>query len=135
MYDRLAKDGLTDDERKVLQQKWDDLQKEGQAKLDQYQKDLGIDLGATSGSGVKAEEGITRITSEQASELTGLFRSTYDVNKQQLVVQRSLVAIANDNLAAMNAIQINTANTVDRLDKAVSHLQNIDRNLGSRGVM
>ncbi len=135
MYDRLAKDGLTDDERKVLQQKWDDLQKEGQAKLDQYQKDLGIDLGASSGSGVKAEEGITRITSEQASELTGLFRSTYDVNKQQLVVQRSLVAIANDNLAAMNAIQINTANTVDRLDKAVSHLQNIDRNLGSRGVM
>ncbi len=128
MYDRLAKDGLTDDERKLLQQKWDDLQKEGQAKLDQYQKDLGIDLGATSSNAGVSGRVNPNIKETTASEILAFERSRYEIATKQLGLSGQLLAIANDKLIALNSIQVNTANTVERLDRAVVELQAINRN-------
>ena len=99
---------------------------------------LGLD-GKDNTSSLKAEEGIARITEETGTELVGMARSIFDINKQQLIQLQSIgkgqvdyVGIANASLAELNAINVNTANTVARLDTAVTHLQNIDRSLGGK---
>lgn len=94
--------------------------------------------GTSNGSGlsgaVKRE-----LTEATASELTGLYRSTYDLMKrsfqestaQGLTLSKQL-DIANSSLTALNAIQNNTANTVVRLDSAISELKAVNKNLGGK---
>ena len=133
-YDELAKSGgeLTAAEKSELEDLWKSIQERGQAKLDQFQKDLGVDLGTSKKDDGKSLGGkIRREISEQTgSELAGLFRAFYENSKNQLTTQLNLLAIANDNLASLNMIQTNTANTVLRLDTAVVHLQQIVKNTG-----
>ncbi|MGJ1321448.1 phage tail tape measure protein [Sphingobacterium faecium] len=79
------------------------------------------------------------LTEATASELTGLYRSTYDLMKrsfqestaQGLTLSKQL-DIANSSLTALNAIQNNTANTVVRLDSAISELKAVNKNLGGK---
>ncbi|MBD1434857.1 hypothetical protein H8B06_18685 [Sphingobacterium sp. DN00404] len=101
---------------------------------------LGLDMSEATSS--LKSEGISRATEDQFSEYLGINRAIYDINKQHLVaiqaqtgIQNSLLAVANDRLVALNAIEVNTANTVARLDTALTylkHLQSIDSNLGGR---
>lgn len=94
--------------------------------------------GDTKSSGLKSS--IQRdLTESTASELAGLERSSFDMTKRifedgqkrtALLIQ--CLAANNLKLAALNAIQFNTAETVKRLDSAVSELQTMNKNLGGR---
>jgi hypothetical protein len=79
------------------------------------------------------------LTEATASELTGLYRSTYDLakrtfqeNQNQGITLSKQFEIANSSLTALNAIQSNTANTVARLDTAIGELQKVNKNLGGK---
>ncbi|MGM1429575.1 hypothetical protein ACS126_09970 [Sphingobacterium lactis] len=110
--------------------------------LDSAYEGLGIQkAGNSDSSSIKAEGGIQRMTEETGTEIVGMFRSGYDIWKQQLTQlqlvgksQVDYVGISNAQLAQLNSININTAATVARLDTAVGHLQNIDKNLGRKYV-
>lgn len=105
--------------------------------LEEAYKQLGLDRnGFGNGTGIKS--GIQReLTEATAGELSGLFRASFELNKkafdesksQGLTLSKQLL-IASDQLSALNAIQLNTGETVKRLDTAVSELQSINRNLG-----
>ncbi|MNK26452.1 hypothetical protein D3C87_447890 [compost metagenome] len=94
--------------------------------------------GDTKSSGLKSS--IQRdLTEATASELTGLYRSTFEITKKMvedgekrtnLLIQG--LEISRNKMAALNAIQFNTAETVKRLDSAVSELQTMNKNLGGR---
>lgn len=78
------------------------------------------------------------ISEDTGSAILGFERARYEIASQHLklveeqaMVQQSILTLANDKLIALNAIQINTANTVQRLDTAVVHLQQIVRNTSS----
>ncbi|GEM_PF-2430270 len=137
LYDKLAADGLTEDEKKILQNKWAEIEQEGKKRLDSYEKDLGISLGDDGESSVKSESIARQLTEQTGTEIVGMYRAGYDIWKRQLITmelqsktQISLLQVANDKLLVLNSINVNTANTVARLDTAVKHLQNIDKNLG-----
>ena len=81
------------------------------------------------------------MTEETGTEIVGMFRSGYDIWKQQLTQlqlvgksQVDYVGIANAQLAQLNSINANTAATVAELKTAVGHLQNIDKNLGGKYI-
>lgn len=94
--------------------------------------------GDTKSTGLKSS--IQRdLTESTASELAGLERSSFDITKRifedgqkrtALLIQ--CLAANNSKLAALNAIQFNTAETVKRLDSAVSELQTMNKNIGGR---
>jgi TP901 family phage tail tape measure protein len=130
LFDELAKDGITDSERNSLKDAWDKIQKDGQKRVDELGNIIGNDSSTGLSGAVKRE-----LTEATASELTGLYRSTYDLMKrsfqestaQGLTLSKQL-DIANSSLTALNAIQSNTANTVERLDTAVKHLDQLVKN-------
>jgi hypothetical protein len=71
--------------------------------------------------------------------LAGLERSSFDITKRifedgqkrtALLIQ--CLAANNSKLAALNAIQVNTADTVKELKSAVSELQTMNKNIGGR---
>ncbi|MCW8314219.1 phage tail tape measure protein [Sphingobacterium sp. InxBP1] len=107
--------------------------------LEEAYKQLGLSKdGTSSGGGLKGS--IQReLTESTASELTGLYRASFELQKkafdesksQGITISKQLL-VAMDQLTALNAIQVNTAETVKRLDTAVSELQSINKNLGGR---
>lgn len=140
MLDDLSEDGLTVDERDTLAEEWDKIRQDGQDRIDQMREILGLE-GISDQTSNLASEGIQRITEETGTELVGMARSIYDINKQQLLQLQStgksqidLVGIATSQLRELNSINTNTANTVVELKQAVVHLQNIDTSLGRRYV-
>lgn len=94
--------------------------------------------GDTKSTGLKSS--IQRdLTESTASELAGLERSSFDITKRMfedgqkrtaLLIQ--CLAANNSKLAALNAIQVNTADTVKELKSAVSELQTMNKNIGGR---
>lgn len=75
------------------------------------------------------------LTEETGSELAGLWRGQYDITKQTLQVSERIFEIQRKQhdatlQIALHAakIEMNTANTVARLDDAVHELQTISRN-------
>lgn len=143
LYDQLSQGGLTDDEKKILQDKWAQIEKDGKDRLESYQDDLGLDFSndSSSSSSVAGESIARQLTESTGTEIVGMYRAGYDIWKRQLntmelqsKTQASLLQVANDKLLVLNSININTANTVLRLDTAVKHLQNIDKNLGGRNA-
>lgn len=134
-YDELAKDGLTAEESKYLKSVWDDIEKRGKEKLENLQKDIDVDLN-DKGKDETLSGKIRREISEQTgSEIVGLSRAQFEQQKLQAMlmqdsnkIQANLLTIANNKLVALNAIQVNTANTVLRLDTAVGHLAQIVKN-------
>lgn len=139
LLDDLSEGGITSSERDQLASEWDKIKEQGQQRIDQMKDVLGLESLGSSGS--LESEGIQRMTEETGTEIVGMFRSGYDIWKQQLTQlqlvgksQVDYVGISNAQLAQLNSININTAATVARLDTAVGHLQNIDKNLGGRYV-
>ena len=134
--------GIDDEEKDKLKASLDAIKKEGEKQLDIIKDALGYDpTKSDSNSSLKAEEGITRMTEETGTEIVGMFRSGYDIWKQQLTQlqlvgksQVDYVGIANAQLAQLNSINANTAATVAELKTAVGHLQNIDKNLGGKYI-
>lgn len=132
-------DGIDGGEREALKKAWDKIQADGQKRWDDMQSVLGLD-GSDDKSSSLTSGGIARqITEDTGSELVGMFRSVYDVNKQSLLALQGIgkshvdyIAIANGQLVELNAINANTAAALPRLDKAVAHLQNIDKSLGRK---
>ncbi|CDT03571.1 hypothetical protein BN1088_1433012 [Sphingobacterium sp. PM2-P1-29] len=134
LFDELAKDGITDSERNSLKDAWDKIQKDGQKRVDELGNIIGNDSSTGLSGAVKRE-----MTEATASELTGLYRSTYDLAKRtfqehqnQGITLSKQFEIANSSLTALNAIQNNTANTVVELKSAVSELQKVNKNLGGK---
>lgn len=106
--------------------------------LEEAYKQLGLSKDGFGGSGLKGS--IQReVTEATQSENNGLLRSqtellkrSFDESKSQGVTMGKQLAVAMDQLTALNAIQVNTGETVKRLDTAVSELQSINKSLGGR---
>lgn len=134
LFDNLAEGGISDSERKSLKDAWDKIQKDGQKRVDELGSIIGNDNASGLNSSIKRD-----LTESTASELTGLYRSTFDLQKRMfedgakrtnLLIQG--LEISRSKMAALNAIQFNTSETVKRLDSAVSELQSMNKNLGMR---
>jgi len=147
-YDNVLKamdDGdLTKTESDALKAEYKALAEAGNKRYQAMMDLIGYE-GEEGGSGLKSS--IKReLTEATASELTGLYRSTFELNKRMFDESKSQgltlvkqVMIANDSLVALNAIQTNTFNTArealkiaDNTSKAVTELQTINKNLGGR---
>jgi len=106
--------------------------------LDDAYKGIGLEKDSSSGGGLSGS--IKReLTEATASQLTGLYRSTYDLAKQRFqesktqgITLSKQLDIATNSLVTLNAIQNNTANTVIELKSAVSELQKVNKNLGGK---
>ncbi|HBW81134.1 MAG TPA: hypothetical protein DEF78_14370, partial [Sphingobacterium sp.] len=103
--------------------------------LEEAYKQLGLSRdGFGNGTGIKS--GIQReLTEATAGELSGLFRASFELNKKafdesksQGITLNKQLMVAMDHLTALNAIQTNTAATVQRLDTAVGHLSTLVKN-------
>ena len=139
-YDELAKDGLTSDESNYLKGIWDEIEKRGKEKLDNLQKDLGVDIKENDFSAPQGRIN-PNIKETTASEILAFERSRYElavknfaVSQEQEKIQKSLLAIANDKLVALNAIQMNTGNTVKELQTAIVELKAINKNTSQQST-
>lgn len=139
-YDELAKDGLTSDESNYLKGIWNDIEKRGKEKLDNLQKDLGVDIKENDFSAPQGRIN-PNIKETTASEILAFERSRYElavknfaVSQEQEKIQKSLLAIANDKLVALNAIQMNTGNTVKELQTAIVELKAINKNTSQQST-
>ena len=115
-----------------FKQKLDTANKQVFDFLESAYSGLGLTKDGQSSSSLKAEEGIQRLTEETGTEIVGMYRAGYDIWKRQLIAldvinsnSANHLRIATDKLTALNAIQVNTANTVARLDSAVTELKGI----------
>jgi len=117
--------GLTDDFNQALT----DAQKEA--------ADFGFDIFNQDSEGAEGLKGAIRreMTEETASELTGLYRATFDVQKRHLRLSEDLYRVNASNMRfTMNIMQTNalierhTANTVLELQAAVGFLKKIKDN-------
>lgn len=138
LFAQYSEDGLTQNEITKLRDQYLSIMGNAEKQWEDLKKVTGQDFSdSTSSSGVKSESIAQSISESTGSEIVGTFRAGYDIWKRQLntmevqsKTQISLLQVANDKLLVLNAINTNTANTVARLDTAVKHLQNIDKNLG-----
>lgn len=105
--------------------------------LEEAYKQLGLSKdGTSSGGGLKGS--IQReLTESTASELTGLYRASFELQKKDSLTLSKQLDIALSSLTALNAIQANTLETANQslkisenTAKAVIELQSINKNLG-----
>jgi len=109
--------------------------------LESAYQGLGLEKDGTSTSGGLKGAIQKEMTEATASQLTGLYRATFELQKLTLEESKSngltlnkQLLIAMDQLNVLNAIKNNTGETVKKLDNAVSELQSINKNLsGSKG--
>lgn len=102
-------------------------------------KDRGLDLFSSSDktkSTNSVSGSIQQITQQQADVLTGQFYAqTTVLNEINSKISKEYfidsAGIMNRQLGALDKIQINTWNTVDRLDKAVVSLESIDKKMNN----
>lgn len=128
---------LTKQESDTLKAQYKAIAEAGNKRYQEIMDLIGYE-GETKSSGLKSS--IQRdLTEATASELAGLERSSFDITKRMfedgqkrtnLLIQ--CIAANNNKMAALNAIQFNTAETVKRLDSAVTELQTMNKNLGGR---
>lgn len=107
--------------------------------LEEAYKQLGLSKdGTASGGGLKGS--IQReVTEATASELTGLYRASFELQKKDSLTLSKQLDIALSSLTALNAIQANTLETANQslkisenTAKAVTELQSINKSLGGR---
>ncbi|PVH27010.1 phage tail tape measure protein [Sphingobacterium corticibacter] len=103
-------------------------------------------LGMNSISSLRSESVAAQLTESTGSEIVGMYRAGYDIAKQQLNIMHSqqatqinLLAVAQNKLIALNAIQVNTYNTAaEALNIAnntagmLNELKAVNRNLGGK---
>ncbi len=128
---------LTKQESDTLKAQYQAIAEAGNKRYKEIMDLIGFE-GETGSSGLKSSIQ-KELTEATASELTGLYRSTFDITKRMaedgqkrtnLLIQT--LEISRNKMAALNAIQTNTAETVKRLDSAVTELQTMNKNLGGR---
>lgn len=113
-------DRLTQSEISDLQNSYNEIINNAREQFNLIKEATGVDFGDGLGkpeSGLKS--GIERMTEQTASEIAGLYRAMYDLTKNN---GNQSLALMNSQLVALNSINNNTANTVARLDTAVTHL-------------
>ncbi len=137
-FTELADSGnqLTKDEIAQLRFQYDKIIKDGQDKFKQMEAITGVEFKsnetAASGLGgaIRAQ-----LTEETGSELTGLFRSYYEVVKSLLALQEREWKIANafnkicgERLLAIQQNTLRTADNTDRLENIENHLARMAKN-------
>ncbi|WP_312340631.1 hypothetical protein [Sphingobacterium sp.] len=129
-----SKDGLSDDEINKFKEGYNQAVQNGLDALKEIEKITGK-VGSDNASSSIKSEGIARISEQTGTELTGLYRVNVDINKQQLKsFDKSLEFHLKTNdlllqqLKYQAAIEKNTADTVGRLDAALTELKQISRN-------
>ncbi len=140
-YDKVTEsmeDGdLTKQESDILKAQYKAIAEAGNKRYQDLMKLIGYE-GENSSSGLKSS--IQRdLTEATGNELTGLFRSEFELQKrafeeskiQGLNIAKQL-QIANSSLTALNAIQYNTGETVKILNNAIGYLKSIDGSLGGK---
>ena len=133
-----AADGLDANEIANFKKGYESIVKTGIDLAKQAEDALGNTFGGDKdSSGVKGRIN-ANITETTGSEILGFERARYSLaekqlsfSEQQVGNQIKFLELANNKLIALNAIQANTANTVQRLDTAVGHLAQIVKNTGS----
>lgn len=126
-FDEASKGGLTDEERFQLETSLQNRAAADKLKFDQMASVAGVDLNKANGANSGLQGTIRReLTESTASELTGLFRGQFDVTKRLLAATSDGFTKSNDiamsGIRHLQAIEVNTANTVGRLDLVVSRL-------------
>ena len=137
-FDERAKDGVVDSsDQAALKKSLAEIDEKGKKWLDDMSKATGIDLSGKSedAQGLTSNKLSRQLTEETGTELVGLFRGQYDVTKQILHVNKDGVNImklqldiAMQGIRSWQAIEANTANTVQRLDLVVNRLDRVVQN-------
>ncbi len=131
---------FSDEDVKKFQDRYNDIVEKGQKKLEAWEKATGLDFGENASSSLSA--GVIRgITETTGSELLGIYRAIYEKENKNLTAtiegnidRKSALEMGSSHLASLNGIQINTAETVKRLDTAVSHLDKIVKNTSQQST-
>jgi TP901 family phage tail tape measure protein len=147
-YDNVLKsmeDGdLSKTESDTLKAQYQALAEAGNKRYQEIMDLIGYE-GDMKGSGLKSSIQ-KELTEATASELSGLARSqtellrrSFDESRSQGITIGKQLAVAMDQLTALNAIQVNTLATANQSLKiaentaqAVAELQSINKNLGGR---
>lgn len=127
---------ISDKQIDELRKKYEKLGEDYAKQWELIEQATGIDIG-----GRGQEEGLQgairrELTEATGGELVGIYRSSYDIEKRhfeyaQMTGNRYL-SIFNSYLAVFNNIQVNTADTVTKLDSVVAELQAVNAN--TRGL-
>lgn len=138
MLDDLSEGGITSSERDQLASEWEKIKEQGQQRLDEMKEVLGLiggDGGNSSGVSGRINPNISEAT---GSEILAFERARYEYAvKQYTLLEKNgvdYIGIANAQLSELNAINLNTANTVARLDTAVGHLAVIVKNTSPQSM-
>lgn len=136
-YDKVMEameDGsLTKQESETLKAQYQAIAEAGNKRYQEIMDLMGYE-GDTKSSGLKGSIQ-KEMTEATASELTGLFRSTFELSKRSLQESQSqtismgkIVELTSNGLVVLNNIQNNTAATVVELQNAVKELRTINKN-------
>lgn len=122
MFYRFAEDGLDDDERKELQSEWERIGREGREREEMLREATGIEKPTSSNSSKGGlSNAIAGITETTANRLEAEFGGLRIAQLQLLEVTKAShaddMAIANDMLLELTAIQLNTFKTANNTDR------------------
>lgn len=142
LFDALYKAGedgtFTNDEINKLREMRDKISQELADRAKVYEQIIGND--PSSADNISAlQKGIKSITADQASALEGILRGSFDQQKKMVNLMdassniwRQQLDAAMSGIKHLEAIERNTANTVTRLDAAVTELKAINKNTGGQ---
>ncbi|HAK29849.1 MAG TPA: hypothetical protein DCO90_11545, partial [Sphingobacterium sp.] len=137
--DSLSDGTLTESESENLKAQYQAIAEAGNKRYQEIMGLIGYE-GDTKSSGLKGSIQ-KEMTEATASELTGLFRSTFELSKRSLQESQSqtismgkIVEMTSNGLVVLNNIQNNTAATVVELQNAVSELKNINKNTSPQSM-
>jgi len=137
VFDEFAKsDGLDEDERKELRKQWDEIQREGQGRLDEIRETLGLDN--DSQSNPNTLQGAYARASQESIDLlagqTGAMRlHLYELVKLASANNSNTVNqidIMNGQLNALIAIERNTGVTAQHSMEYLPYLKSMDTKMG-----
>jgi tape measure domain-containing protein len=120
--------GLTDDDVEVLRDAYNAAIQNGLDKLADLDKITGGSSASQSEKGGIQAEIANKITQDQASELTGLFRAQYDITKQISLTALDHLKIATIGIHSLEMIEQHTFNTVAELKASNANLEKIITN-------
>lgn len=128
----VADGSLDAGEMSNLKRLFDSLTNDAGKQFEALKQITGLNLGSGSGSSSSGSSvtGVIQrsITEQTGSELVGLYRSMYDLNKRHFEVSNNGLSVLREQLLSQKAIESNTANTVEQLKLAVVQLKGINKN-------
>ena len=136
LFAELAKDGLDKGEVNQLQSMWNQIQQEGESRLEALREILQINSGSQSGGGIASE--IKRaITEDTAMRLEGIWRGQYDQLRMQTELLKSMLnelgvrtgGFERDLTATLNTAMNEVADNTLRIADNTEYLKDIDETL------